>query len=69
MHARAIDEHITWGLAIDASTFLPDIPADYQQIDPLGSVKQTAWIGMVPCGLLGYGYWRKRKKRIVKTSD
>ena len=58
---------LSWGVAIDPNIFLPDIPADYKSINPLDSIQQAAWIGVLPMGLLGWRFWKKRKKRCVKN--
>jgi len=60
-HIRCIKDRFTWGVDIDASTFLPAIPEDYKQVNPLAPVKQTAWIGLLPIGVLGYRRWSKRQ--------
>lgn len=65
---RAVFDNFTWGSDIDAGIFLPDIPSDYQQLDPLNPVKQAAWVGVLPCGLVGYGMWSRRKRRQMTTN-
>ena len=62
-HLSVVDETFTWGVEIDNDIFSPEIPTDYQKLDPLAPAKQAAWMGALPVGLVGWCCWRERRRR------